>query len=156
VRKYIESAFMAAIVYCISIMIGFILYNSIYNLPFDRNREVSGGFIGSFVTVIPYVLLGLFISFRHKNQTLQNATLIGLFVVIGERLSLYLIGWNYVRTGIDGWNYESFRSPIQFVWAEALPYFTLFYIFYGGILSLLLCVITAMFGQKIRKRASSS
>lgn len=132
------------------------MYNSFYNTPFDRYREVSGVFIGSFVIVIPYVLLGLFISVIRKNRSLRTATLIGLFVVIGERLSLYLIGWNYVRTGIDGWNYESFYSPIQFVWAEALRYFTPFYIFYGGILSLLLCVITAKFSQKMIQRTGSS
>ncbi len=130
-------------------MIGFFFYNLIYDVPFDRNRIVSGLFVGSFVTIIPYVLLGMFISVIYKNKPLQNSFLIGLFVMLGERLSLYLIGFNFVRTRMDGWTYENLLSPINFVSAEALSYFTPFYISVGGIISLILCLVSTWISFKV-------
>lgn len=151
-RKYLESTGFTVLFYTISIMIGFFFYNLIYDVPFDKNRIVSGLFVGSFVTIIPYVLLGMFISVIHKYKPIKNSFLIGLFVVLGERFSLYLIGFNFVRTRMDGWTYENLLSPINFVWAEALPYFTPFYIGIGGIISLLLCIVTAWISLKIMNK----
>lgn len=144
------SAVVTAMCYFISIMVGSFFYNIIFDIPFDRNRVISGIFIGSFVTIIPYVLLGIYISLICQNKPLKNSIFIGLFVILSERLSLFLIGFNFVSAGTDGWTYERLLSPINFVYAEALPYFTLFYIIVGGTISLLLCLITTFVSLKFR------
>lgn len=150
--KYLGSAAFTAFFYFISVFIGFFFYNLIYDIPFDHNRMISGLFVGSFVTVIPYVLLGMFISAIYKNKPIKNSFFIGLFVLMGERLAIYFIGFNFVRTRVDGWIVENLLSPINFVWAEALPYFTPFYIGVGGIVSLLLCNVTTWISLKIMSR----
>jgi len=140
--KYFSSAFVSMVAYVIAIISGFSLYNIIYEVPFDLNRPASGIIIGSVVVIITYVMLGVFIGFIFKKEQVKYSFLIGLLVVIGERVSLYFIGWNFVKTRVDGWSYESILSPVQFVWAEALPYFTPFYIVMAGICSLLVCMIS--------------
>jgi hypothetical protein len=149
--KFLKSAIVTAMSYYITLMIAFILYGVIFDLPFDRNRAVSGIFIGLFVAIFPYVLLGIFMNVVNKSNSLRASLFIGLFVIVSERLSIYLIGWNMVSSGTDGWSYINILSPINFVWAEALPYFTPFYIIFGSFISLIICLISTFWSLKLSK-----
>ena len=150
--KLLKSAVVTAMGYCLSLMVAFFLYNIIFDLPADINRAVSGIFIGLFIMILPYVLLGIYINVINKNSPLRASFLIGLFVILAERLSIYFIGWSFVRGGVVGWSNENMLSPINFVHAEALPYFTLSYIIFGGIASLIVCIVTTFCHLKLLKR----
>lgn len=152
ILKVLKSAVVTAMGYCITLFVAFILYNLFFDLPPDHNRAVSGIFIGLFVMIIPYVLLGIYMNVINIDSPLSASLLIGLFVILSERLSIYFIGWSFVRGGADGWSYETIVSPINFVHAEALPYFTPTYIILGGIASLILCVVTTFWHLKVLKR----
>lgn len=150
--NFLKSAVITAMCYYISLMVAFGLYNIIFDLPSDRNRAVSGIFIGLFVIIIPYVLLGIFMNVINKNSPIRASFLNGLLVILSERLSIYFIGWTFVSTGTDSWSYDNIISPINFVSSEALPYFTPFYIIFGGLISLVICLVSTFCNLKLSKR----
>ena len=152
ILKVLKSAVVTAMGYCLSLMMAFFLYNLFFDLPADHNRVVSGIFIGLFVMILPYVLLGIYINVIHVDRPLRASLCIGLFAILCERISIYFIGWSLVRGGVVGWSNETMLSPINFVHAEALPYFTPAYIILGGIASLVICVITTFWHLKVLKR----
>ena len=119
ILKVLKSGVVTAMGYCLSLMIAFFLYNLFFDLPADHNRLVSGIFIGLFVMILPYVLLGIYINGIHVDSPLRASLFIGLFVILCERISIYFIGWGLVRGGVVGWSNDTMLSPINFVHAEA-------------------------------------
>jgi hypothetical protein len=139
-RKYLEGIGPTAFVYLLVLMLGYFIDSRFLGYK----MVVSGAFIGSLVMVIPYVLLGFFSNIIFENDNpIKNAFVIGLIAVVTERLAIYLIGFTFILRDV---------GPYEPTWAIGLPYFTPLYIYFGGFISLVLCILTAWISSNILKR----
>ncbi|MYL49292.1 hypothetical protein GLV98_07335 [Halobacillus litoralis] len=129
-KKYLEGIGMAAFFYVLVLMFGYFM-----DSRFLGGTEVSSVFIGALTVIFPYVLLGVFSSvILGEKSSLKSVIRLGLFVIVMERLAVYLIGFTYVLRDV---------GPREPVWSIGLPYYTPFYIFIGGMISLLLYIMVA-------------
>ncbi|REJ10292.1 hypothetical protein [Halobacillus trueperi] len=129
-NKYFEGTGMTAFFYVLVLMIGYFV-----DTRFVGGFEVSGIFIGALTVTIPYVLLGVFSSIiLGERSSLKSVISLGLFVIIVERLAVYLIGFTYVLRDV---------GPREPVWSIGLLYFKPFYVSIGGGVSLLLYIFVA-------------
>jgi hypothetical protein len=129
-NKFLEGIGITVFFYVIVLMFAYFVDNRFIG----GKIEVSSVFLGSLVMIIPYALLGLFLGeMLEGDSSIKNAFAIGIFVVIVERLSIYLIGFTYIGRG---------AGPYEPIWAIGVPYFTPSYIVFGGLISLTLCVST--------------
>lgn len=88
------------------------------------------------MVTIPYLAYGLLIR-SFPDNPIRLAFQVSLVTVIGERMSIYLLGWYYSSNGFGN------PVPLEFIRGEAAPYFTPLYIFAGGIISVVICVLAA-------------
>lgn len=128
--------------YMVTLWASFALFHAIFDKPFDHDWDLSGNFIGLFMVSVPYIAYGLIL--RHvENRPVRRAVQVSLLTVVCERVSIYWIGSYFAANGYGN------PIPLQFIRGEAAPYFSIPYIFIGGIVSVLLCVAAA--GVRWRK-----
>lgn len=139
-KKLLEGTGVTAFFYILVLIFGYFIDTRFLG----EKMEVSGVFIGALTMTIPYILLGLFLSEMVKQRTAIYKTIgIGLIAVLIERISIYLIGFTYILRDV---------GPSEPIWSIGLPYFTTPYIFFGGLISLLLCVSVSLLSSNIVKR----
>ncbi|SDO14102.1 hypothetical protein [Halobacillus aidingensis] len=139
-KKYLEGTGMTAFFYVLVLMVGYFV-----DTRFVGGFEVSGIFIGALTVTIPYILLGVFSSIiLGERSSLKSVIRLGLFVIIVERLAVYLIGFTHFLRDV---------GPREPVWLIGLPYYTPVYIFFGGVVSLLLYIVVASLQRKNVKAA---
>lgn len=125
--------------YFITLFISSWTYTAITNLPIDRNREISGLIIGAVMVIIPYIVGGLYAGISHKREAVRAVIWISIVPAILEKVLIFVIGACYVA--IEG-NIVNWENTMMFVSAEAVPYFTNFYLLTFP-LSVLVSVVAA-------------
>lgn len=134
------------VLYFVTLAVAVRFFSFVYGKRFDLDWDLSGWFIGALVMTIPYIAYG-FLTTSLLGNAVRHALNVSLITVIGERISIYLIGL-YLSASHYG-----NREPLAFIRGEAAPYFTPFYILIGGVISVMLCVIAAWLGTVRRKAA---
>ncbi|HZG16387.1 MAG TPA: hypothetical protein VE710_15465 [Candidatus Bathyarchaeia archaeon] len=121
-------------------------YMAITGLPIDHQRDLSGLVLGCFMVVVPYIIGGYYVGKTTKHAVKQTALWVGIVPSISEKVLIYLIAASFVATGGDGGGdgIVNYRNVMGFAEAEAIPYFTTFYLFTAPI-SVFVCVLTAAY-----------
>ncbi|XOK61713.1 hypothetical protein ACJ7K1_00840 [Paenibacillus elgii] len=142
-KKYVEGWFVTTIAYLLCLFVTVQAYMLMTGLPVDRQRHISGAIIGFSVLILPYIAAGLYAR-KQFARPRQGAFWISIAPVVGERVLLFLIGATFVASGGDGGGdgIVNWTSVLQFVGAEALPYYTNTYIA-SGIVSIAVCIAAA-------------
>ncbi|TYP68944.1 hypothetical protein [Paenibacillus methanolicus] len=141
--KYVNGWFAIASAYALCFFASATMCAMLSRQPIDR-YDLAQVWIGAAMLVVPYALAGLYV-YQQWGRSIRQAFAFGLTLVMGERLGILFIGSVFVAAGGDGGGngIVTWRSVIDFVWAEALPYFTPIYICCGGI-SIVVCVVSAV------------
>lgn len=130
--------------YFIVLLISSWTYTVITDLPIDHHRNLSGLAIGTVMVLIPYIIGGLYAR-KFEGRTKGKAAFwMSLVPAVCEKLFIFLIGALFVASGGDGGGdgIVNWSNVMQFVGAEALPYFTNLYLLTIPV-SVLICVVTA-------------
>jgi|GEM_PF-2255126 len=131
-------------------------YMAITGLSIDRERDLSGLVLGCFMVVVPYLIGGYYVGKTAKDAVKQTALWVGIVPSISEKVLIYLIAASFVATGGDGGGdgIVNYSNVMGFAEAEAIPYFTTYYLFTAP-LSILVCVLTAAYSPG-RNESSSN
>jgi hypothetical protein len=146
--KIIASCILTTIVYFVTFVLVGLIFTAIVHQPIDLARDSSGTVIGVCLIILPYIFNG-FLSRKLFSNPIKGALITSLIIVIFERLVIYLIGLFFVLHG--GERPTDNRSVLQFVQAEAAPFFTLPYILMG-IVSVCISVFIASLKKPFFKK----
>lgn len=145
IGKYIGGWMVTTSSYFLTLFSMSILFPLLFRQPVDHNWDLSGIFIGTPLIIIPYLIAGLYVKkvFAKKSS---GALWVSIIPVLSERLLIYIIGYLLVLGGGDGSMKDI--STMMFIRGEAAPFYSYTYIF-CGILSILICVITATYRHRV-------
>ncbi|MED0756017.1 hypothetical protein P4S93_02525 [Aneurinibacillus thermoaerophilus] len=126
--KFINGWLMITLCYFTVFLMATTLYGLITGLPIDRYRIYSGTYLGILLIIVPYFLTGIYarMFFSHP---VKSAFWLSVVPVVCEKVLIYFIGAVLLAAGGDG--DTSGVTVMNFIEAEAAPYFTPVYVILG-------------------------
>ncbi len=149
--RYVPGWFVVTAVYFLTLYGAATSYTAITNIPIDHQRDQSGLVLGMFVVTVPYLVGGIYAAIA-DSRSIRSAFWVSIVPAISEKILVLLIGAAFVAGGGDGGGdgIVTWESVIGFIRAEAIPYFTPFYIVAGSVFSVLVCIGSAVLTGKRR------
>jgi len=142
-RLIIKGWFLITSSYLLTYMFAMIIYHSLFPTPADLDQETSGLFVGVFMIIVPYAVVGTYVRKKNVSNPVKTVLLLTLLPVIGEKLGIYMLGSLLLKGGGDAGATDGVTTMGLIGGDCGLPYFTPFY-FFCSIISVGIALLIAV------------